>query len=57
MIYKELGMTVTEYRDKQKEQKRELMKWSKGDLVERLLFAYKTIQQLEDVKNVDKEGT
>ncbi len=57
MIYKELRMTVTEYRDKRKEQKRELMKWSKGDLAERLLFAYKTIQQLEDVKNVDKEGT
>ena len=50
-------MTVTEYRDKQKEQKRELMKWSKGDLAERLLFAYKTIQQLEDDKNVDKECT
>ena len=57
MIYKELRMTVTEYRDKRKEQKREFMKWSKGDLAERLLFAYKTIQQLEDDKNVDKEGT
>ncbi len=40
-------MTVTEYRERRKEQKKELMKWSKGDLAERLLLAYRTIQNLE----------
>jgi hypothetical protein len=39
--------TVTEYRDKKKEQKKELMKWSKGDLADRLLFAYQTIGNYE----------
>jgi hypothetical protein len=33
-----------------KEKKKRLMQWTKGDLAERLLFAYSTIHLLEDEK-------
>ena len=33
-----------------KEKKKRLMQWPKGDLAERLLFAYSTIQSLEAEK-------
>ena len=33
-----------------KEKKKRLMQWPKGDLAERLLFAYPTIQSLESEK-------
>jgi len=33
-----------------KEKKKRLMQWTKGDLAERLLFAYSTIQTLESEK-------
>lgn len=51
-------MTITEERHLIKEQKKKLMLWSKGDLAERLLFAYRTIQALEakieDAKNTEQ---
>ena len=40
-------MTVTEYRDQKKEQAKQLAKHTKGDLVDKLLFAYDTIKRLE----------
>ena len=40
-------MTVTEYREQKKEQAKQLSKHTKGDLVDKLLFAYDTIKRLE----------
>jgi len=42
-----MGMTVTEYREQKKEHAKQLAKHTKGDLVDKLLFAYDTIRILE----------
>jgi hypothetical protein len=42
-----MEMTVTEYREQKKEQAKQLTKHTKGDLVDKLLFAYDTIRRLE----------
>lgn len=42
-----MEMTVTEYREQKKEQAKQLAKHTKGDLVDKLLFAYDTIRRLE----------
>ena len=42
-----MEMSITEYREQKKELAKQLAKHTKGDLVDKLLFAYETIKRLE----------